>query len=303
MNLRRGLFILLSSAILAFGGCQEPQHRPPAVAFDEQVIAIEELAVRLGLRVAERDDAFVVLKNTANTVLIFTHSDGRFFVNGKPIGDVGAVKRIGHVVYVPDTLVSAIRPHLRIPGPEPPPVVPRRKTATVVIDPGHGGKDPGTTVAATHEKHIVLQVALKIAALLEQQGVTVVMTRRDDRFIELEERADLANRRNPDLFVSIHADSAPDRSVSGFTLYVAPDASRQAHKAAKSISAAMARTGSDTRGIRDAEYKVLMWTRCPAVLVELGYLSNAADARRLQDAAHQNRLAQAIADGILDCLP
>jgi len=306
MNTRTRLLIILASVVLAVGGCHEPQRTPSGVAFEEQTVTIDELAARLGLRVEERDEAFVVLKNAANTVLIFTHAGGRFFINGKAIGPIGAVKKVGSTVSVPETLVATIRPRLRIAGPEQPPVVvrprPRTATAVVVVDAGHGGKDPGAMVAGAYEKNINLQVARKVASLLTQGGITVAMTRDQDEFIELEDRADVANRRNADLFVSIHSDSAPDRSISGFTLYVASDASREAYKAAQAVSAAMSKTGSGTRGIRQADYKVLVQTTCPAILVELGYLSNVTDARRLQDNAYQTRLAQAIAAGILDCL-
>jgi N-acetylmuramoyl-L-alanine amidase len=302
MNIRTKLLTVSTFFILAVAGCQEPQRTTPKLALQEQSITIDELAARLGLRIEERDPAFVVMKDAANTVLIFTHTGGRYFINGKPVGPVGTVEKIGGTVRVPEALAGAIRSRLGTPERPAAAVRPGRTNALVVVDAGHGGKDPGTMVGGVDEKHIVLSVARKVAALLEQQGVTVVMTRQDDRFIELEDRADIANQRDTDLFVSIHADSAPDRSVSGYTIYTAPDASRQAYGTAQSMSAAMAKTGMDTRGIREAEYKVLVLTRCPAVLVELGYLSNAGDARRLQDPAFQNRLAQAITDGILNSL-
>jgi N-acetylmuramoyl-L-alanine amidase len=307
MNATMRLSIVSAAVLLAIAGCQEPQRRPTvAAARQDQTISINELAARLGLRVEERDPTFVIMKDAANTVLIFTQTDGRFFVNGKPIGPVGTVQRTGGTVYVREALVSAIQPYLQGPTAAQPPVAvppvsPQRKTGIVVVDAGHGGKDPGTVVASTDEKHITLQVAKKVAALLTQQGITAVMTRQDDRYVELEDRADVANRCGPDLFVSIHCDSSPDRTIRGFTIYVARDASREAYQAARSISTAM-KTVSDTRGIREADYKVLILTRCPAVLVELGYLSNSADARRLQDAAFQTRLAQALADGILATL-
>jgi len=306
MSTRTRLLIVAISAVVAVGGCQQSQRSaPPGVVIREQTVTIDELASRLGLRVVERDDAFIILKNAANTVLIFTHDSGRLFVNGRPIGSVGAVKKVGSTIYVPDNLVAAIQPRL-LAGSERAPVVtrprPRTSAALVVVDAGHGGKDPGTMVGGTYEKNIDLQVARKVASLLSQQGINVVLTRDADEFIELEERADIANRRDADLFVSIHADSAPDRSISGYTLYVAGDASREAYQAAQAVSAAMSRTGSHTRGIREADYKVLVQTRCPAVLIELGYLSNFTDARHLQDNAFQNRLAQAIASGILDYL-
>jgi len=292
--------------VLAAAGCQEPQRKVHSVAFEEHMTTIDDLAARLGLRVAERDETFVILRNAANTVLIFTSTDGRYFVNGKPAGSIGTVQKTGSTVYVPETLVSAIRPYLRIAGPEQPPMAarprPRAGAAVVIVDPGHGGKDPGTLIGGATEKYIDLQVAAKVAALLQQRGVTVVMTRQQDRFIELEERAEVANRRDTDLFVSIHSDSAPDRGISGFTLYVAREASGESRRAAQSIATSMARTGSDSRGIREADDKVLVLTNCPAVLIDVGYLSNPLDGRRLQDNAFQIRLAQAIAAGILSYL-
>ena len=304
--LRSHLPTFLPSCFLAFlalsiAGCQQPQKQTPKVVVGDHATTIEDLALRLGLRIEERDDAFVVLKNAANTVIIFTHTEGRFFVNGKPMGPVGEVKRQGGTLYVPDFLIPQIRRYLR--SAAPPPVVrpsPLKPKALVVIDPGHGDQDPGTiSPGGLYEKNINLQVAQRVAGLLEQKGLGVVMTRRDDRFIELEERADIANRRNADLFVSIHSDSAPNRSVQGFTVYVARAGSPDAFRAAGAISQAMAGTGSDSHGIREADYKVLVQTSGPAVLVELGYLSNSQDAARLRDPAYQNRLAQAIANGIL----
>jgi N-acetylmuramoyl-L-alanine amidase len=128
------------------------------------------------------------------------------------------------------------------------------------------------------------------------------MTRQDDRFIELEERSNIANRRNADLFVSIHSDSNPDRSRQGFTVYVAKSASAEACRAADAINQALAATGCESHGIHEAAYKVLVNTSGPAVLVELGYLSNVQDCARLRNPGYQDRLAQAIASGILSCI-
>jgi N-acetylmuramoyl-L-alanine amidase len=144
-----------------------------------------------------------------------------------------------------------------------------------------------------------LAVAVKVADLLEQRGIEVLLTRQQDRYIELEERANIANRRNADLFVSIHTDSNPDRSRQGFTVFVARAASPEAYRAATCIGQAMAATGSDSHGVREADYKVLVNTSGPAVLVEIGHLSNIQDIARLRDPGWQNRLAQAIATGIL----
>ena len=127
---------------------------------------------------------------------------------------------------------------------------------------------------------------------------SVVLTRSNDRFLELEERADVANRAKADLFVSIHADSAANRSAQGFTVYVSRSASASSRYAADAIIRGLCATGLDNRGIRSADYRVLVRTNCPAVLVELGYLSNWADAAKLQNDAFQDRLADAICQGI-----
>ncbi len=300
----RPLSSVLALGLLALGiaGCQQPQQQTPRVIVGEHSTTIEDLATRLGLRIEERDKTFVVLKNSANTVLIFTHADGRFFVNGKPMGTVGEVKWQGDTLLVSDFLIPQIRQYLRADVP-PSPVVPPnpiKPKALVVIDAGHGGQDPGArSIGGFHEKDINLTVALKVADLLEQRGIGVLMTRQQDRFIELEERANIANRRNADLFVSIHSDSNPDRSRQGFTVFVARAASAEAYRAANCIGQAMAGTGADSHGIREADYKVLVNTSGPAVLVEIGYLSNLQDTARLRDPVWQNRIAQAVATGIL----
>ena len=301
MPIRRNALAIAAIAVLVAAGCHGPQRSTPRIVLNEQTISIQELASRLGLRLDEQNGAFVVLKNETDTVLIFTHADGRFFVSGQPIGPVGPVRNVAGTVYVSDTLVTRIRPYLGAGQP----VVPQRPTSPreghVAIDPGHGGRDPGAIgVTGVYEKNINLAVARRVATELRRRGLTVTMTRQDDRYPELESRADMANRQNVDLFVSIHADSAPDPDAQGFTLYIAEAASSEALRAARSIAEAMAATGLDSRGVRRNDYRVLVQTRSPAVLIEMGYLSNAQEAAKLQDSAFQDRLAATIAAGIAD---
>jgi N-acetylmuramoyl-L-alanine amidase len=114
-------------------------------------------------------------------------------------------------------------PDLALPFPTPPqPAQPRTKSfKTIVIDPGHGGKDPGARgQRGTEEKDITLKVALKLRDLLSKQpGIRVLMTRERDQFVELEDRAKFANGQEADLFVSIHVNSHPQRSVKGIEIY------------------------------------------------------------------------------------
>ena len=303
MGKRIKLFVLAASAAIVIVGCQKLADGPvieDKVHPARQNISINELAVALGLRVSESKPTHVTLKNSSNTVMIFTLSGGKLYVNTRPIGDVGRVDRIGGQIYVSNSLIQRIRSAMRAYTPPSRPV-PRRMSGTVVIDPGHGGKDPGaTSVLGFYEKSVNLSVANKVARLLEQRGLRVKMTRTSDRYPELEERVAIANRLNADLFVSIHADSFPKSSRRGFTVYIARSASSSSRRAANAISRSMSGTGLNSFGVQTAGYHVLTGTRGPAVLVEMGYLSNRSEAALLRSSSFQNRLAQAIADGISD---
>ena len=258
----------------------------------------------LGLRVTETTSTHITLKNSANTVLIFTISGGRIYVNSKPIAQAGKIDKSDRQVRLSRALVPKIRSAMLHPaagpGLEPEPKV-RRSSRCVVIDAGHGGKDPGaTSVLGFHEKGINLSVATKVARLLSEKGIKIKMTRSGDSYPELEQRAAIANRLRADLFVSIHSDSFPKSSRRGYTMYVARQASQSSHKAAGAIARSMSRTGLSSHGTQTRDYKVLVGTRGPAVLVEMGYLTNRREAALLKDPYFQNRLAQAIANGILD---
>jgi N-acetylmuramoyl-L-alanine amidase len=299
------LVVLLASAAMMITGCQPPVEGPvieEKVPPGPQNVSIHELAATLGLHVSESNDTHVVLKNSANTVMIFTLSGGGLYVNTKQIGEVGPIEKKAGQIYVLRSLISRIRSAMRAYAPLPVPShVPRRLSGTVVIDPGHGGKDPGaTSVLGYYEKDINLAVARKIAWLLEQKGLRVKMTRTDDYFVELEDRAAIANNLDADLFVSIHSDSFPQSSRRGFTVYIANAASSSSRRAANAIVRSMSGTGLNSFGVDTANYHVLTGTRGPAVLVELGYLTNRREAALLSSGSFQNRLAEAIADGITD---
>src|SRR6185295_16902560 len=108
---------------------------------------------------------------------------------------------------------------LKIEGPGQPP----RRSAlrrTVVVDPGHGGRDPGTIgISGVQEKDVVLDTGVRLRAALEARGYRVAMTREDDTFIPLEGRVAFARAQNADLFISLHADSSPNHEASGATVY------------------------------------------------------------------------------------
>jgi len=305
--MRFKLTILLVLVGLGVVGCQQPQVTTPGEGLlitPEKTISVYQLAGQLGLSVTDVTDTHVVLKDFSNTVLIFTYSGGQVYVNTRAIGETGRVDKVGGSVYVLESLVGRIRAAMGgAVRPTPRTEYPAKLTGCVVIDAGHGGNDPGATSSTGYyEKTINLQVARKVASLLRQRGLKVVMTREGDEFIELEQRAAIANRNNAKLFVSIHSDSMENSSKRGFTIYVSRSGSWSSRQAATAIAREMAKTGLDNQGIRQADYKVLIYTEGPAVLVELGYLSNYQEAGLLRDSTFQDRLAEAIAEGIIDFL-
>lgn len=170
----------------------------------------------------------------------------------------------------------------------------------VVIDPGHGGKDPGTVgIGGFQEKDVVLPISLDVAEILRKQEIDVVMTRDTDHFISLQGRTDLANDIDADLFVSIHANainlSRPD--VNGLETYYYKSGRRLAEVIHWSI---LNGVEIDNRGIRRARFYVLRHSTMPAVLVEVGFLTGAIDSSRLKDPNHRRRMAEEIARGIIE---
>jgi N-acetylmuramoyl-L-alanine amidase len=171
--------------------------------------------------------------------------------------------------------------------------------AVVVIDPGHGGRDPGAVgIGGIQEKEIVLDISYQVARLLEQQGVQAVMSRTDDSEIDLQPRVSLAERLNATLFVSIHANainmSRPD--ISGIETYYFDSGLDLARTIHASI---LDGTGATDRRVRQARFYVLRKTSMPSVLLEVGFVTGAEDAARLADPAYRSQMAASIARGIL----
>lgn len=223
----------------------------------------------------------------------------------------------------------------------------RRKT--VVIDPGHGGKDPGASDNGVIEKNINLGVGLELQNVLASKGYRVVMTRATDVYLTLQERTDIANRENADLFVSVHVNALPSKkSMSGFEIYImALPTDKDAMNLAKienreyiegkgmdtanvdrrtemllkilgdmqqnnkisestDFAAALynagAMSGLPMRRIAQAPFFVLRGAGMPAVLLEIGFLTNAAEARLMVTKNYQQKIAQAMAAGIVNYL-
>jgi N-acetylmuramoyl-L-alanine amidase len=173
---------------------------------------------------------------------------------------------------------------------------------TVVIDPGHGGNDPGAVgIDSIHEADIVLPIAQQVAAALEQQGVQALLTRSDDREVELEPRVQLAERAQATLFVSIHANSISlDRpDVNGFETYYYNSGQALAQTIYNNTLQTL---GIPGRGIHQARFYVLRHTSMPSTLIEIGFVTGSEDQPRLANPEFRSQLAAAIAQGILQYL-
>jgi N-acetylmuramoyl-L-alanine amidase len=175
----------------------------------------------------------------------------------------------------------------------------------VVIDPGHGGPDPGAIgIGGMRETDVVLEVSKIVEKLLSEKGVKVSLTRKSEVDLDLPPRVSFANSADADIFVSIHANASRGkrRDINGLeTFYFRGWRGRLL---AKRIQKQILRVspGSPDRGVKQGRFYVIKNTRMPAVLVEIGFLTGRLDARRLEKTSHRKRIAFAIAKGILEYL-
>jgi len=166
----------------------------------------------------------------------------------------------------------------------------------VVIDPGHGGRDQGATRSGVKESDLNLRIAGKLREQLRQRGYSVAMTRASDVFVSLSRRAVIGNQYRNAVFVSIHFNVTRETWVRGVETYYAGSQGR-------SLAAAIQREMVNrlrvvNRGVRSARFTVLMETKCPAVLVECGFISNSSERNRCASSSYQSMVALAIAEGI-----
>ena len=169
----------------------------------------------------------------------------------------------------------------------------------VVLDAGHGGEDPGAVQGDAVEKEITLEIAKMTKDLLEESGYKVAMTREEDNRVELGNRAKFANKRNAKVFVSIHCNASENHKGNGIETYHTEQKGLEDKLLAEMIqSAVMEQTDALDRGIKTADYTVIVRTNMPAALIEVGFLTDEAEKEMLQDKEYQQKLAKGIAEGI-----
>lgn len=174
-------------------------------------------------------------------------------------------------------------------------------TYTVVIDAGHGGKDSGAiSINKRFEKDFNLAMVLKIQQLLAREPkIQVVLTRKDDTFVELDDRAAIANNLNASLFVSIHGNSYAKTSSGTETYYYRDESLSLAQTMHSYVLGA---TGFSDKKVKKEKFRVVAMTKMPAILCEIGYLSNPVEEAEMFKEDFQNRVAASIVAGIKDYL-
>lgn len=210
-------------------------------------------------------------------------------------------------VATPPPIAQSRQPAAAVPAPvvapTPTPSPAAQGQLLVMLDPGHGGVDPGAVgIGGLQEKGVVLAVAQHTAAVLRAQGIAVQMTRQSDQTVDLQPRADMATAARATVFVSIHANAVNMQrpEVNGLETYYYSDAGQV-------LAAALQRQVLGTmamndRGVRQARFLVLRRTAMPAALIEIGFVTGAIDAPKLRDPRWQAQMGQSIAQGILNYL-
>ena len=204
-------------------------------------------------------------------------------------------------------------------GIAPPPPVLSETLPTVVIDPGHGGRDEGARSSGLTEKHLTLDVGLRLEKVLQEFGFPTLLTRRDDTYMRLSERTAVANKVANSLFISIHFNHANNTDSSGIETFFASEKLEQEPEWAWTgffnparatgrdsgetlagfiQTALVQQTVATNRGIRGRPLYVARHTRDPAVLVECGFINNPMEARMISNSGYRDLLARSIALGV-----
>ena len=189
---------------------------------------------------------------------------------------------------------------LVVSSPTPTPIFRNKKQkGSVVLDAGHGGTDYGAIRAGINEKDITLDVTKMVEAILQEKGYKVYMTRSDDSGPSLQERVDICEDKKPDIFVSIHVNSSVKNDIYGIETHWYHDYSLElaqiVHKhLIKNIPS------TKDRGLFQSKFYVINHTTVPAILVEMGFISNDAERAKLVTEKHKQQIAKSIAEGIVE---
>jgi N-acetylmuramoyl-L-alanine amidase len=180
---------------------------------------------------------------------------------------------------------------------------------TILIDPGHGGSDPGHEAVDKNllpEKDLTLKISLKFGAYLSERlsNVTILYTRTDDRYPTLDERVNMANSKNVDYFISVHVNGSPNTNIKGTESHVHSMNAKSSVKLARAFEDEFkGKAGRKSRGVKDSDdrehsLQVLKFTQMTSVLVECGFMTNVSEANYLNTTEGQDIIASALFRGM-----
>ena len=235
----------------------------------------------------ESADTFSKRVSTVNAGTIFNYEDRENDFYKVTIGN-------GKKAYIPYWLVNANFATIESDSQLPQGI----EHAKIVIDPGHGGDDPGAVVTFSekHEADHTLTTALLLKKELENLGATVILTRESDKNVSLENRAQLSNREKANAFISLHFDSGPNTNASGTTGYYFTTTSENL---AQTVNKYIARNLTlKSQGTKFQNFLVLRENKQPSILLELGYLNNPDDNKLIESSEYQENIAKSIASAL-----
>ena len=321
----RGILALFLSLVLAFAGAtasaQSSLSKLERVEFlGRDYVRLRDWAMANNFEVRWVKQGQVVELKNHSFRLVFTADSREAIINGVnvwlsyPIAVRSSMSYIGLL-----DLQTAVQPVVF-----PPRNANGIKIRTIALDPGHGGKDPGNRNGSQQEKKFTLLLAQEVREQLKRVGLTGLLTRSTDTFVELSARTDLARRRGADLFVSLHFNGIGNSKseVKGAEVYCLTPVGASSTNARGAGASARAARGNgfeaknmllayhlqasltrelaaEDRGVRRARFKVLREAAMPAVLVESGFLSHPVEGRKIVDPAYRQQMAQAIVKGLL----
>ena len=311
----RVLWVLAALALIGAG--RKPDSHPPISAKGGERARVKNFAKAYGFHEVKVKEDHVRLKGKVHELKLFKDSR-KAEVNGSRVwlNDTMSVRNRRWTLSrldVDKTLAPVVRPTGSLA---------HFGYKVVVLDPGHGGEDSGAVSAkGLQEKAVALDIALRVRKRLIRAGYTVYTTRHKDDFLELAERPRRAKTWKADAFVSIHANSGPKTARGTETFVLSLPGHRSTNDRSGNTPSSKSSEGNghdegnmalgfalhhklrkavelEDRGVRRARFQVLREAPCPAALVEVGFLSHAKEAARLANAAHREKIAVAIADGI-----
>ena len=305
--------ILFLLGALSLGGAEYPRYKIGRVYYSR----LRDIAADYGFRARRGKTRMEIYNPAARKIMMVFHNEKKFAQvnstrvalaapailngNGSQVSFIDGVKTV-------KPLLDKGRLH-------------QHRVRTIVLDPGHGGKDQGASNGKLLEKNLNLQLARRVELLLKEKGYRVLLTRKSDRFLSLSARSAFANANKADLFISIHTNSAVSKTPNGLEVYaLAPAGTASTNSSAvswKSYSGnrydaknlrlayfiqrgMVSRTNAADMGVKRARFAVLKDLRCPGVLAEIGFLSNPQEAAKLRSADYLDKLAQGIAAGIIN---